>query len=88
MANRNLLLTKTAIGCYISFIATMIAVSPNIESLLTRGKSEVEAQSSRDKLAIVVAIAGTISTLMGRYNIGDTYTPRGLPGRDEVKPLQ
>lgn len=79
---RNLLLTKTAIGVYVSLCATILAVSPNIENLLTRGKSDVEKSNIRDGFAIVIGVIGAVGTLIGRYNAGGTYTPNYLPGQD------
>lgn len=80
---RNLLLTKTAIGAYVSLCATLLAVSPNIENLLTRGKSDAEKSAIRDYIAIIVGVVGTVGTLVGRYSAGGTYTPNYLPGDDQ-----
>lgn len=88
--NRNLLLTKTALGIYISFTATIIAVSPNIENLITRGKTDAEKANLRDGLAIVFAIVGSTGALAGRHNAGGVYTPKYFPGEDpedSEKPL-
>lgn len=80
---RNLLLTKTAIGVYVSLCATILAVSPNIENLLTRGKSDAEKSNIRDGFAIVIGVVGAVGTLIGRYGAGGTYTPNYLPGQDQ-----
>jgi hypothetical protein len=82
MIKRNLFLTKTAIGVYLSLLATVSAIAPNIESLLTRGKSDNDKMNARDYIAIVVAINGAIVSLFGRYNAGGVYTPKYLPGED------
>lgn len=83
---RNLFLTKTALGAYIALSATLTAVSPNIEGLLTRGKSDIEKMNTRDWFAIVTAVAGVLGTLAGRYDAGGTYTPKYLPGEDPPVP--
>jgi hypothetical protein len=87
-SNRNLLLTKTAVGAYISLLATLTAVAPNIEGLLARGKSEADKMSIRDWFAIATAVAGTMGTLIGRYDAGNVYTPKYLPGEDPPERLQ
>lgn len=87
---RNLFFTKTALGVYISLCATILAVSPNIESLITRGKTDTDKAILRDYFAIVISAIGSLGTLAGRYYAGGTYTPRYLPGEDivsNVKPL-
>jgi hypothetical protein len=91
MPKRNLLFTKTAIGCYVSLCATILAVSPNIESLIIRGKSDTDKAVLRDYFAIVIGTIGAVGTLIGRYQAGGTYTPKYLPGQDEIPtipPLQ
>lgn len=88
MTKRNLFLTKTAIGIYITFLSSLVAVSPNIESLLTRGKSDTDRANYRDAIAIVVGIAGASLALFGRYDAGGVYTPKYLPGDDPLPPLQ
>ena len=80
---RNLLLTKTAIGVYVSLCATILAVSPNIENLVSRGKSDVEKSNIRDGFAIVIGVIGAVGTLIGRYSAGGTYTPTRFPGEDQ-----
>lgn len=85
---RNLFLTKTVLGAYISLLATLTAVAPNIESLLTRGKSEADKMTVRDWFAIATAVAGTMGTLIGRYDAGNVYTPKYLPGEDPPERLQ
>ena len=87
VSNRNLLLTKTAMGCYVSLAATFIAVSPSIESLLSRGKTDTEKANTRDLIAIAIGIIGGAGTLTGRYKVGDVYTPALIPGRDKIPPL-
>lgn len=82
MPNRNLFLTRTAIGAYISIIALFTSVAPNIEGLISRGKSESEKMNVRDWIAIALGITGTTGTLMGRYLAGNVYTPKGIPGVD------
>lgn len=84
MRKRNLLLTKTAMGAYVSLIATLIAISPSIEGILTRGKSDVDKANTRDAIAIAVGIIGSIGTLIGRHSVGDVYTPKSFPGRDKT----
>lgn len=81
-SKRNLFSTKTALGIYISFAATIIAVSPNIESLLTRGKTDTDKANLRDTLAIVFAIVGSTGGLTGRHSAGGVYTPKYFPGED------
>ena len=75
-------------GAYVSLIATLIAISPSIEGILTRGKSDIDKQNTRDGIAIVVGIVGSIGTLIGRYKVGDVYTPKYIPGSDIEPPLQ
>lgn len=82
MPNRNLFLTRTAIGAYISIIALFTSISPNIEALISRGKSESQKMDIRDWFAIALGITGTTSTLIGRYLAGNVYTPKGIPGID------
>lgn len=89
LRKRNLLTTKTALGVYISLCATILAVSPNIEGLLTRGKNDTDKANLRDGLAIVIATVSAIGTMIGRYGAGGTYTPKYLPGDDPIEtPLQ
>lgn len=83
---RNLFLTKTALGAYIALFATLTAVSPNIEGLLARGKTDAQKADIRDYFAIVTALIGMSSTLAGRYAAGGTYTPKYLPGEDPPIP--
>lgn len=86
---RNLLLTKTAIGVYVSLCATILAVSPNIESLIIRGKTDTDKAILRDYFAIVIGTVGSIGALAGRYQAGGVYTPKYLPGEDPIEqPLQ
>lgn len=88
---RNLLLTKTAIGAYLSICATVLAVSPNLENIISRGKSDLDKANIKDAFAIVVGVVGSIGTLVGRYQAGGTYTPKYLPGEDPaplIPPLQ
>jgi hypothetical protein len=85
---RNLLLTKTAIGVYVSLCATILAISPNIENLISRGKSDTDKANIRDGIAIVVSAIGAVSTLIGRYDAGGVYTPKYIPGEDPDSPLQ
>lgn len=87
-SKRNLLLTKTAIGVYLSLCATILAVSPNIESLISRGKSDIDKANIRDSFAIALGTISAIGTLIGRYQAGGTYTPKYLPGDDPLPPLQ
>lgn len=88
-SKRNLLLTKTAIGVYVSLCATILAVSPNIESLISRGKSDADKAVLRDYFAIAISAIGAIGTLAGRYQAGGTYTPKYIPGEDPIElPLQ
>ena len=87
-SKRNLLFTKTAIGVYVSLCATILAVSPNIESLVGRGKSDTDKAILRDYFAIVISAIGAVGTLIGRYDAGGTYTPKYLPGEDPLPPLQ
>ena len=86
MPKRNLLTTKTALGVYVSICATLLAVSPNIESLIARGKTDIAKADIRDTIAIVTGIVGAIGTLAGRHSTGDTYTPKYLPGQDPENP--
>jgi hypothetical protein len=85
---RNLFLTNTAIGVYVSFMGLILAVAPNIEALATRGKTDTEKASIADICAIATGTIGAIATLVGRYNAGGVYTPRYLPGDDPLPPLQ
>lgn len=85
---RNLLLTKTALGVYVSLCATILAVSPNIESLISRGKNDADKSIIRDYFAIVISIVGAASTLIGRYDAGGTYTPKYIPGSDPIPPIE
>jgi hypothetical protein len=87
---RNLLLTKTALGIYVSFTATLLAVSPNIESLIVRGKTDTDKANLRDALAIVFAVVGATGAMAGRNSAGGVYTPKYFPGEDpedSEKPL-
>jgi len=88
MSKRNLFFTKTAIGSYVAFLATLTAVAPNIEGILTRGKSEAEKLNIRDGFAIVIGFVGFAGTLLGRYDAGGVYTPKGLIGEDPPERLQ
>lgn len=88
---RNLFFTKTAIATYISFLGLCTALSPNVESLLTRGKTPAEQANLRDWVAIFVGTFGALGTLAARYDAGGVHTPKYLLGRDEiptVPPLQ
>lgn len=88
---RNLFFTKTAIGVYVSLLSLGIAVSPNIEALLTRGKNDTESANLRDLIAITVGTFSALGTLIARYDAGGVYTPNGLPGQDKIpniEPLQ
>lgn len=91
-SKRNLLLTKTAIGIYISFCSTLVAVAPNIENLISRGKTELDKANIRDVTVIAVAaigaIGGAIGSFAGRYHAGGTYTPKYLPGENPPERLQ
>jgi hypothetical protein len=84
MTKRNLFLTKTAIGIYMTFLSSLVAISPNIESLITRGKSESDKANVRDTIAIVVGLIGATTALVGRYSAGGVYTPDGMPGDDRI----
>jgi hypothetical protein len=88
MPKRNLLLTKTALGVYVSLCATILAISPNVESLITRGRTDTDKAILRDYFAICIGTVGAIGTLAGRYYAGGTYTPKYLPGEDPLPPLQ
>lgn len=89
MPKRNLLFTKTALGVYVSLCATILAVSPSIESLITRGKTDTDKAILRDYFAIAISTIGAIGTLAGRYHAGGTYTPKYFPGEDPIEtPLQ
>lgn len=79
---RNLFFTKTAIASYISFLSLCTAVSPNIEALLTRGKTPAQQANSRDWIAIFVGTCGALGTLAARYDTGGVYTPKYFPGED------
>lgn len=85
---RNLFLTNTAIGVYVSFMGTILAVAPNIEGLASRGKSDTQKANIADWVAIGTGAVGAVATLVGRYNAGGTYTPKYLPGDDPLPPLQ
>lgn len=85
---RNLFFTKTAIATYISFLSLAVAVSPNVEALVTRGKSDTEKANLRDLIAIVVGTFSALGTLVARYDAGGVYTPKYLPGNDSEMPLQ
>lgn len=87
-SKRNLLLTKTAIGVYVSFFSLAVAVSPNIEALITRGKTDADKANLRDLIAIVVGTFSALGTLAARYDAGGVYTPKYLPGDDPEMPLQ
>lgn len=85
---RNLFFTKTAIATYVSFLSLMTAVSPNIEALVTRGKTDTEKANLRDLIAIVVGTFSALATLVARYDAGGVHTPKYLPGNDPETPLQ
>jgi hypothetical protein len=84
MTDRNLFLTRTVIGAYLSIIALFTAVSPHVEGLLTRGKTDTEKLNIRDWIAIVLGVTGATGTLIGRYHAGGVYTPKGIPGIDPI----
>lgn len=88
MGKRNLFLTKTALGSYLALIATFTAVAPNVEGLMSRGKSDTEKMNIRDAFAIALGIISTVGTLVGRYDAGNVYTPKYLPGADPPERLQ
>lgn len=85
---RNLFLTSTAVGVYISAMALVLSIAPNIEGLAARGKDANQKANIADWVAIGTGTIGAIATLIGRYNAGGTYTPKGIPGDDPVPPLQ
>ena len=87
-SKRNLFLTNTAFGVYISFLSLIIAIAPNVTSLVSRGKTDIQKANIVDIIAITTGTAGAIATLIGRYNAGGTYTPKYLPGDDPLTPLQ
>lgn len=81
---QNLLLTKTALGVYLSICGTSIAIAPNIQNLLSRNKTEAQKTVIADYAGIAIVVVGSIATIIGRYQAGGTYTPKGLPGQDKV----
>lgn len=87
-SKRNLFLTNTAIGVYVSLMGLILAVAPNIEALAARGKDATQKANIADVCAIVTGTVGAIATLVGRYNAGGTYTPKYIPGDDPLPPLQ
>jgi hypothetical protein len=87
-SKRNLFLTNTAIGVYVSLTGLILAVAPNIEALAGRGKDATQKANIADICAIATGTVGAIATLVGRYQAGGTYTPKYLPGDDPLPPLQ
>jgi hypothetical protein len=83
---RNLFLTKTAIGVYVSFAALWLGIAPNVEGLITRNQTEKGRLNTRDYIAIITGVVGAIGTLAARYDAGGTYTPKYLPGDDPLDP--
>ncbi len=88
MPKRNLFLTKTIISACVTLAALFASVSPNIEGLLARNKTESEKLDIRDWMTIAVGIAGFIGVNVGRYEAGGVYTPKFLPGEDPPEKLQ
>jgi len=81
--NRNLFLTKTLLGVYISLLSFFVEIAPNVENILTRrATTERDRSDIKDAIAIVLALSGAITTAIGRYQAGGVYTPKGLPGGD------
>lgn len=87
-SKRNLFFTSTAAGVYLSILGLLIAIAPNIQSIASRGKDATQKADIADLVAIATGTLGAVATLIGRYNAGGTYTPKGIPGDDPVPPLQ
>lgn len=85
---RNLFLTSTAIGVYVSVLGLLLAVAPNVQSIASRGKDDTQKANIADMVAIATGTIGAVATLIGRYNAGGTYTPKYIPGDDPIPPLQ
>lgn len=53
------------------------AIGPSVERALARGNMTIG-----DYWSIFQAIITALSGIVARYNVGDLYTPRGMPGTD------
>jgi hypothetical protein len=84
---RNLFLTTTAIGIYLTLCGVFVSAAPNIRSLLSRNQSLDKQADIADVIAIATGVVGAAGALIGRYNAGGVYTPNGLPGKDKIPTL-
>lgn len=81
---RNLFLTNTALGIYITLCGVFVTVSPRIESLLSRNVEPSKKADITDIIGILTSVAGATGALIGRYRAGGVYTPDIMPGADRV----
>jgi hypothetical protein len=84
---RNLFLTTTAIGIYLTLCGVFVSAAPNIRSLLSRNQAPDKQADIADVIAIATGLVGATGALIGRYNAGGVYTPNGLPGKDKIPTL-
>jgi hypothetical protein len=84
---RNLFLTTTAMGVYMTLCSTFVSISPDVKSYLARNKPPDRQANITDILAIATGVIGAVGAMIGRYNAGGVYTPNGIPGKDKVPTL-
>jgi hypothetical protein len=84
---RNLFLTTTALGIYVTLCSTFVSISPDVKSFLSRNKTPDRQADITDILAIATGVIGATGAMIGRYNAGGVYTPNGIPGKDKVPTL-
>jgi hypothetical protein len=81
---RNLFLTSTALGIYVTLCGVFVSVSPRVESLLSRNSAPSKKADIADIVGILTSVAGATGALIGRYRAGGVYTPDIMPGADRV----
>jgi hypothetical protein len=84
---RNLFLTTTAMGIYVTLCSTFVSISPDVKSYLARNKTPDRQADITDILAIATGVIGATGAMIGRYNAGGVYTPNGIPGKDKVQSI-
>ena len=84
---KNLFTTKCAAGIYTLLLGIGLSIAPTVGKMLTRHTdNEIVKSDINDGVLIFVAIATAIGggavSISGRHDVGDTYTPKGFPGKD------
>lgn len=70
--------------------STVVAIAPFVAEYLTEINPESAAfYASTSKLITqvggVLGLTGGVGSIIGRFNVGDIYTPNGVPGPDKAE---